>query len=527
MRTEQMLKPGYVLAGGKRTYIIEKVLGSGGFGITYKVKSRVQLDNIPTDVSFAVKEYFPDKCWRGSDSTTLASPPTMQHEVANGIKDFINEALRLQRTCHLNSNIVNVNEVFRANGTAYYVLEYLDGGDLRKMVKDNGGGGVDEQQMLKVMIPVGLALQCLHENKMLHLDIKPDNIVMRRNSYGGSSEPVLIDFGLATHFDYDGAPTTSTPTSGITPGYSPLEQYAHIKQFDPRLDIYAFSATCLYLLTGQDPGEAMNLDPGYVRSMMPSGVSEEVVSAIERGMSFRKEGRPGSMREMLDMLGYELPHVPHLPLEQPPHLPSEQPPHLPMEQPPVFPEQQPLGQQYEQPSNFYEQSGSTRRRRLQQRETPPKRSVFKTVLIYVAIVVGVILLVAIFLAAISDDTQPVSKPKHDNKTENVENEPSRPERAGEEVNLPDRPTGNYEKDADKLIDKILSLYYSVETQEDIDNLEIKSLNIVERYEAYYEKKGAQEKAKFDEIARAKMKEREAEINNALEYVMKKEKELVK
>lgn len=95
MRTEQMLKPGYVLAGGKHTYIIEKVLGSGGFGITYKVKSRVQLDNIPTDVSFAVKEYFPDKCWRGSDSTTLASPPTMQHEVANGIKDFINEALRL------------------------------------------------------------------------------------------------------------------------------------------------------------------------------------------------------------------------------------------------------------------------------------------------------------------------------------------------------------------------------------------------------------------------------------------------
>ena len=95
------------------------------------------------------------------------------------------------------------------------------------------------------------------------------------------------------------------------------------------------------------------------------------------------------------------------------------------------------------------------------------------------------------------------------------------------MNLPDRPTGNYEKDADKLIDKILSLYYSVETQEDIDNLEIKSLNIVERYEAYYEKKGAQEKAKFDEIARAKMKEREAEINNALEYVMKKEKELVK
>lgn len=408
MRTEQMLKPGYVLVGGKRTYIIEKILGSGGFGITYKVKSRVQLDNILTDVSFAVKEFFPDSCWRGSDSTTLIAPPTKQQEVGNGIKDFINEALRLQRTCHLNSNIVNVNEVFRANGTAYYVLEFLEGGDLRKMVRDNGGHGVSEQQMLDVMIPVGQALQCLHDNQMLHLDIKPDNIVMRLNNYGGINEPVLIDFGLATHFGYDGAPTTNTPSSGISPGYSPLEQYAHIKQFDPRLDVYAFSATCLFMLTGKDPGEAMNLTLGYVRSVIPNNVSEEVICAIERGMSFRKEDRPTSMREMLDMLGYEPPQAPGLPPDQPPELPppSDEPPQVPdlphgqppdlpppSDEPPVLPAEQSVEQQsvqhfvkrqynhpYQQPSNFYEQSGSTRRHRMQTPEKPPKRSIIKTIL---------------------------------------------------------------------------------------------------------------------------------------------------
>ena len=202
--------------------------------------------------------------------------------------------------CKLNPNIVNVNEVFQANGTAYYVLEYLEGGDLRKMVKNNGKP-LSEQQMLDVMVPIGNAVQCLHDNRMLHLDIKPDNIVMRRNNKG-EEEPVLIDFGIAVHFKSDGTPTSKTPSQGISPGYSPIEQYSPVKKFDPRIDVYAFAATCLYLLTGKDPIEATEMPQDFVKSELPQGVSTNVAAAIERGMTMNKNERIGSVGEFLSLI---------------------------------------------------------------------------------------------------------------------------------------------------------------------------------------------------------------------------------
>lgn len=293
------LPKGYVLNGGKRNYVIEDTLGKGGFGITYKVKAHVIIDNIPFDLHFAVKEYFPDICSRGSDKAAMIVPEAKHDEVFEGLKDFINEGKRLQEVCKLNHNIVNVSELFEANGTAYYVLEYLEGGDLRKIVRDNGGKGVSEQQMLDIMIPIGKAVQCLHDNRLLHLDIKPDNIVMRLNNQNNSHEPALIDFGIAVHFRSDGTPTSKTPSQGISPGYSPIEQYAQIKKFDSRLDVYAFSATCLFLLTGKDPVEAFSMSSDYVKSIIPQDVSTKTANALERGMSKDNEMRIGTINEIL------------------------------------------------------------------------------------------------------------------------------------------------------------------------------------------------------------------------------------
>ena len=297
---QYVLPAGFVLKGGASDYVVEEVLGKGGFGITYKVKSRLLYQNIYVDVHFAVKEFFPDNCWRGNDNATLLAPPTKQDEIHDGLQDFINEGHRLQQVCKLNHNIVNVNEVFEANGTAYYVLEYLEGGSLTKRVRNSAEGRLTEQQMIDVMMPVGRAVQCLHSNHMLHLDIKPDNIVMRRDDSTGKEEPVLIDFGIAVHFGGDGTPTSKTPSLGVSPGFSPIEQYTQVKNFDPRFDVYAFSATCLYLLTGKAPVEALNMPAGYVRSVMPQNVSENVVAAIERGMSKEKSMRTSSIDELLD-----------------------------------------------------------------------------------------------------------------------------------------------------------------------------------------------------------------------------------
>lgn len=288
---------GYKLQGGENDYVIEEVLGKGGFGITYKVKTKVLIKNISFELHFAVKEYFPSVCSREDDGATIKIPETMQDEVVNGLVDFINEGERLQRVCRLNPNIVNVNEMFQTNGTAYYVLEYLEGGDLRNMLKKNGGP-LTEQQMLDVMMPIGRAVQCLHDNNILHLDIKPANIVMHRTDNNGV-EPMLIDFGIAVHFRNDGTPTSKTPSMGFSSGYSPVEQYSTLKRFDPRLDVYSFCATCLYLLTNENPVEAFEMTPDMLRSMIPAQVSNNVASAIEHGMAMNKNDRTASINEVL------------------------------------------------------------------------------------------------------------------------------------------------------------------------------------------------------------------------------------
>lgn len=293
---------GHILKYGKSEYVIEEILGRGGFGITYKVMGHVYAGNIPVDTHFAIKEYLPDICSREDDNATMNIPETKKQEIEDGLKDFINEGKRLQELCKLNHNIVNVNEVFEANGTAYYVLEYLEGGDLRKMLHNNGKP-LTEQQMLELMVPIGLAVQCLHDNHMLHLDIKPDNIVMRHNHRNGCDEPVLIDFGIAAHFNNNGTPTSKTPSQGISPGYSAIEQYSNVKHFDPKLDVYSFCATCLYLLSGKDPIEAFYLPIDFVRNQIPEGVNSNVVSAIEHGMSMNNASRTSSILDVLLSFG--------------------------------------------------------------------------------------------------------------------------------------------------------------------------------------------------------------------------------
>lgn len=208
---EWALPIGTILYGGQYPYEVIDVLGHGGFGITYKVKARVSLNNIKVDVFFALKEYFPTGCWRGDDRATIQFSKALDADFMSGLKDFITEGDRLQKICNVNPHIVNVNEVFEANSTAYFVMEYLSGGDLRQMVKNNGGP-LSEATMMSILNPIAIAIDAVHQNHILHLDIKPENIVMRLGDDGTPDVPVLIDFGIAVHFDNSGNPTTTRPT---------------------------------------------------------------------------------------------------------------------------------------------------------------------------------------------------------------------------------------------------------------------------------------------------------------------------
>ena len=288
---ENALRSGTELKGGKKTYYIEQVLGSGGFGITYKAFSITYDGNIKRKLYYAVKEHFMKGCYRAEDKISVLYPSTIKNDVLQSRNDFELEAERLMSLSRLSPNIVKVNEKFKSNGTFYYIMEYLDGGDLEKLVKDNNAP-LSEAKALSLIVPIAHAVCLLHsgEKRILHLDIKPDNIVMKTDEISGTSYPVLIDFGTAKHFDKKGKPTSLPTAKGATEGYAPIEQYAEISEFDARLDVYALGATLFYLLTGKRPIKAWDITNKYIIDSLPN-VSERVRNAIKNAMQKDKANR--------------------------------------------------------------------------------------------------------------------------------------------------------------------------------------------------------------------------------------------
>ena len=289
------LKIGTILRSSSQEYKIEKILGAGSFGITYLASSKVKHGNVTFTVKFAIKEHFMESCFRDANGVLVHCTPTSQRNVEQSRKDFINEAKRLQKICQYSRNIVHVNEAFEANGTAYYVMEYLDGGSPKP---------TDEKSAIVIIEQVAEAVSILHKNKLLHLDIKPDNIVLK-SSENGDTYPVLIDFGITKHFDEKGNPTSSPNAKGISQGFAPIEQNDVIREFAPTLDIYALGATLLYLLTGKNPPSSIKLiDPSQreLRALIPSTVSPETRNAILRAMSPNKNDRPQSVNAFLNDL---------------------------------------------------------------------------------------------------------------------------------------------------------------------------------------------------------------------------------
>lgn len=292
---EFTLPVGAELTGGQHTYTIVEVLGQGGFGITYKVSAQIVMGNIPVEVFFAIKEHFvKGHCYRGSDGMTMEYSKASAEDVEESLRDFKKEADRLKRICKGNKHIVNVNEVFQANHTIYYVMEYIDGGDLRRLVHDNKGG-LSEQEALGVIVPIAEAVSYIHQQGIMHLDIKPDNIVIRKST----KEPVLIDFGVSLHFNKSGELTTKHITTGASVGYSPQEQFAGISRFAPEADVYALAATLFYLLVGRDPKSAFDIKSGDIENALPVSVSEKTRTAIANGMKPSSYERTQTAEELV------------------------------------------------------------------------------------------------------------------------------------------------------------------------------------------------------------------------------------
>ncbi len=220
-------------------YRIEKLLGEGGFGLTY-LAFDVNLEKL-----VAIKEYLPiDFAVRGPDHSVHPRTSGTEEAFEWGRSAFITEA-RMLAKFH-NPYIVQVYRYFEAHGTAYIVMEYIEGSTLKAMVKELGG--LDQKEVMAILLPMMDGLAAVHEEGILHRDIKPDNILLRENG-----RPVLIDFGAARQAL--GSKSRSITTI-ITPGYAPIEQYSSKGDVGPWSDIYALAAVAYYCLTLNKPEDA-------------------------------------------------------------------------------------------------------------------------------------------------------------------------------------------------------------------------------------------------------------------------------
>ncbi len=280
------LPPGYELRG----FTIERKLGRGGFGITYLARETA------SDRPVVIKENFVQEC-----STRHAISMTVGPHGEEGRKlyewaltRFLDEAKVLTHLSH--PGIVPVLTVFKALGTAYYVMPQVEGTELHKAAPTPHQ--INEDWLRPVLEKLLEALDYLHGQGLLHRDIKPSNILLRPDG-----SPLLIDFGTARVKD-----ATHTLTRVGTPGYSPSEQFSIHGKNGPWTDLYSLGATCYHLITGEVPQDAVSrleedeLRPLAGRPELKSRFSHDFLAAIDKAMSVPRRDRWQSAREWMDNL---------------------------------------------------------------------------------------------------------------------------------------------------------------------------------------------------------------------------------
>lgn len=295
----QHLLPDSTLQGGK--YKIVKILGQGGFGITYLA--------IQTGLErrVAIKEFFMKECCeRNADTHHVTMGTEGNRDTVKRFQDkFLKEARHIAKLNH--PHIVRIIDVFDENNTSYYVMEYAPNGSLADKVKAQGA--LSEPVATRYILQVAEALDFIHQKTMNHLDVKPGNIVLNE-----ADDTILIDFGLSKQYDTTTGDQTSTTPLGISEGFAPMEQYKKggVGTFTPETDIYALGATFFFLLTGTKPPSAsdVNEDGVPIDKLRAKGVSENAISIICQSMKGRKKDRMKQVRTFINGLKEKAPDDP-------------------------------------------------------------------------------------------------------------------------------------------------------------------------------------------------------------------------
>lgn len=299
--TTTSLAIGTILHGEAYDYKIMDVLGQGTFGITYKAKVEMKgaLGRLDSNMYVAVKEFFMKEV-NGRENSSVTSGSTSNGGLFYYYRDkFEREARNLSTLSH--PNIVKVLEAFHANGTTYYSMEYIDGISLDKKIAQSPQGRMPLTEAIETLKQISAAIAFMHSRNMLHLDVKPGNVMMRKDGTA-----VLIDFGLSKQYTSDGEPESSTKVGAGTPGYAPIEQasYHEGKGFPTMMDVYALGGTLFKMLTGQRPPEASEiLNEGFpTDSLRQLFIPDNIVNSISKAMAPLKKDRWQTVDEFVKHL---------------------------------------------------------------------------------------------------------------------------------------------------------------------------------------------------------------------------------
>ena len=271
---------------GNNYKIISKI-SKGNFGITY-LAEQTSLDR-----KVCIKEFFfQGSCERSVNGQVTVT--TSGQEVTDSFRrKFMREAKRLSKFDH--PNIVKVIDVFEENGTAYMVMDYVEGETLQQLVDRKGK--LSEKEALEYIISLCDALEVVHEKKLLHLDIKPSNILIKRQN----NTPVLIDFGISKFTEVSGEDHSTTSPVALTKGYAPLEQYGQdITKLTALTDVYSVAATLYKLVTGVTPPEAAVIVQDGIKppNEINLALSERLNSIILKSLSVKPSHRALSISKL-------------------------------------------------------------------------------------------------------------------------------------------------------------------------------------------------------------------------------------
>lgn len=258
---------------GRGKYLLKKEIGNGISGITYKAIN--QKDNQTVVIkTFKLNSFEPD-------------------EASNIRTKFLNEAHRLLECSH--PNIIPYREFFSENGVPYIVMDYVPGKTLDKVVLPNNP--LSESLAVKYIKQVGEALKVVHNHSLLHRDVKPQNLILRKDN----QQVILIDFGISREVSWG---TIQTHTNLVSDGYAPIEQYLPKAKRTPATDVYGLAATLYTLVTAKVPVSATLRDRitlNNPQKIVPS-LSNKISRAIMKGMELEIEERPSNINEWLTLL---------------------------------------------------------------------------------------------------------------------------------------------------------------------------------------------------------------------------------